>query len=71
MPGWGHWAGHNIEHAPERKRKKFALNIPEKLPRKDDSKFNVIMNEDMNAPLKEHRVIIIFTIIFCFSDFSL
>lgn len=56
MPGWGHWAGHNIEHVPQRRRKKFALNIPEKLPRKDDSKCNVIINEDMDAPLKEHRV---------------
>lgn len=57
MPGWGSWAGHNITRREgNRKRKKFAINIPEKLPRKDDSKFNVIINEDMNAPVKEHRV---------------
>lgn len=57
VPGWGSWAGHNIPRsAAKRKRKKFPINIPEKLPRKDDSKFNVIINEDMNAPLKEHQV---------------
>lgn len=53
MPGWGSWVGKGMK--PKR-RKRFIFNAPKVLPRKDDKKDNVIINESKDSRIKVHQV---------------
>lgn len=53
MPGWGSWVGKGMK--PKR-RKRFIFNPPKVLPRKDDKKDNVIINESKDSRIKVHQV---------------
>lgn len=53
MPGWGSWVGKGVK--PKR-RKRFIFNPPKVLPRKDDKKDNVIINESKDTRIKVHQV---------------
>lgn len=55
LPGWGTWGGKDLK-MPERKRKRFIMKFPKKMPRKDDNKGKLIIKEDANAKVKEHLV---------------
>ncbi|XP_039286623.1 U3 small nucleolar RNA-associated protein 14 homolog A [Nilaparvata lugens] len=51
LPGWGSWGGHAIKEN-KRKREKFIVKFPTVLPRRDENKGNVVINEDNDAPVK-------------------
>ncbi|CAH1116181.1 unnamed protein product [Phaedon cochleariae] len=51
LPGWGSWAGGNIDHT-KRKRKRFIIKMPSQMPRKDDNKGSLIINEKAQAKIK-------------------
>uniref|UniRef100_T1HB16 Uncharacterized protein n=1 Tax=Rhodnius prolixus TaxID=13249 RepID=T1HB16_RHOPR len=59
LPGWGHWAGCSMEQTAENRRKRknrrLIIKFP-KIPRKDDKKDYVIINEDVSNNLKKHMV---------------
>ncbi|XP_028133865.1 U3 small nucleolar RNA-associated protein 14 homolog A [Diabrotica virgifera virgifera] len=50
LPGWGSWAGGNIDPS-KRKRKRFIIKMPKKIPRRDDNKGSLIINEDAQSKI--------------------
>ncbi|XP_072392881.1 U3 small nucleolar RNA-associated protein 14 homolog A-like [Diabrotica undecimpunctata] len=50
LPGWGSWAGVNIDSS-KRKRKRFIIKMPKKFPRRDDNKGSLIINEDAQSKI--------------------
>lgn len=56
LPGWGSWAGTGIDPKKQRKRKRFIVKMPEVLPRRDDNKGSLIINEKAAAKIKTHLV---------------
>lgn len=56
LPGWGSWAGTGINPKKQRKRKRFIVKMPEVLPRRDDNKGTLIINEKAEAKIKPHLV---------------
>ncbi|CAH4035418.1 unnamed protein product [Pieris brassicae] len=55
LPGWGSWGGIGVK-APKRKRNRFiSKNIP-KMPRRDENKGDIIINELKLPKLKAHKV---------------
>lgn len=44
LPGWGSWAGTGI-NPNKRKRRRFIIKMPKKMPRRDDNKGSLIINE--------------------------
>lgn len=54
LPGWGTWGGKNIKNI--RKRKRFTIKVPKKIPRKDENRGDLIINENVSAKLKTHMV---------------
>ncbi|XP_044759823.1 U3 small nucleolar RNA-associated protein 14 homolog A [Coccinella septempunctata] len=55
LPGWGSWGGVGIVPS-KRKRRRFVLKAPKKVPRRDDNKGFLIINEDADKKVKEHMV---------------
>lgn len=55
LPGWGSWGGTSIPTKSRRKRRRFTLKLP-KIPRKDENKEHVIINEDPIPKLRQHLV---------------
>lgn len=55
LPGWGSWGGKDIK-IPKRKSKRFMMKFPKRLPRRDDNKGKLIINEEANGKIKEHMV---------------
>ncbi|KAI5755454.1 hypothetical protein M8J77_016967 [Diaphorina citri] len=56
LPGWGAWGGAGIsKEASKRKRRRFMIKGAQ-LPRKDETKPVVIINEDTTGELKKHLV---------------
>nr|XP_023028050.1 U3 small nucleolar RNA-associated protein 14 homolog A [Leptinotarsa decemlineata] len=51
LPGWGSWAGGNID-PNKRKRKRFIFKVPKAMPRKDDNKGSLIINEKAQSKIK-------------------
>ncbi|XP_066250018.1 U3 small nucleolar RNA-associated protein 14 homolog A [Euwallacea similis] len=56
LPGWGSWAGSGINPKKQRKRRRFIVKMPEVLPRRDDNKGLLIINEKAAAKVKPHLV---------------
>jgi len=56
LPGWGSWAGTGIDPKKQRKRKRFIVKMPEVLPRRDDNKGSLIINEKAAVKIKTHLV---------------
>lgn len=57
LPGWGSWTGSGISENEEKKgRRRMVLKFPKELPRKDDNKDKLILNETVPKKLKEHLV---------------
>ncbi|CAH1128919.1 unnamed protein product [Ceutorhynchus assimilis] len=56
LPGWGSWAGTGIDPKKQRKRKRFIIKMPETMPRRDDNKGSLIINEKAAAKIKPHLV---------------
>uniref|UniRef100_A0A182WVM4 U3 small nucleolar RNA-associated protein 14 n=1 Tax=Anopheles quadriannulatus TaxID=34691 RepID=A0A182WVM4_ANOQN len=58
LPGWGHWAGVGAKPPGPRKATRQIMNIPAELPRRDDNRDQVIINEDAlkNEKLDKHLV---------------
>lgn len=54
LPGWGTWGGKDIKNT--RKRKRFTVKCPKKIPRKDENRADLIINENINTKLKTHMV---------------
>ncbi|KAJ8916823.1 hypothetical protein NQ315_005830 [Exocentrus adspersus] len=54
LPGWGSWAGTNIK--PRKRRKRFIIKMPAKIPRRDDNKGFLIINEKGQSKVKTHMV---------------
>ncbi|RZC42217.1 U3 small nucleolar RNA-associated protein 14 A, partial [Asbolus verrucosus] len=55
LPGWGSWGGTNIKIS-KRKKRRFTIKMPEKMPRRDDNKGSLIINENAQNKIKEHMV---------------
>ncbi|KAL3274065.1 hypothetical protein HHI36_015484 [Cryptolaemus montrouzieri] len=51
LPGWGNWGGTGIVPS-KRKQKRFVVKAPKKVPRRDDNKGFLIINEDATKKLK-------------------
>lgn len=56
LPGWGSWAGTGINPKKQRKRRRFIVKMPEVMPRRDDNKGTLIINEKAAAKVKPHLV---------------
>ncbi|KAL1489167.1 hypothetical protein ABEB36_014106 [Hypothenemus hampei] len=56
LPGWGSWAGTGIKLKKQRKRRRFIVKMPEVLPRRDDNKGSLIINEKAAVKIKSHLV---------------
>jgi U3 small nucleolar RNA-associated protein 14 len=63
LPGWGEWGGKNLP-VSSRKKRRFIINFPEVVPRKDTNKGTVIINEEKNNGVVSHQVSIMYLIIF-------
>lgn len=59
LPGWGSWGGPSINNIPKHKSKKFIIKFPKVMPRKDENKGNVVINEDKDEKLKPYLVSLI------------
>ncbi|XP_045478560.1 U3 small nucleolar RNA-associated protein 14 homolog A [Harmonia axyridis] len=55
LPGWGCWGGVGVVPS-KRKRKRFIVKAPKKVPRRDDNKGFLIINEDADKKVKSHMV---------------
>ncbi|EFA08495.1 U3 small nucleolar RNA-associated protein 14 homolog A [Tribolium castaneum] len=55
LPGWGSWGGTNIK-VNKRKKRRFTIKAPPKVPRRDDNKGTLIINEKAQNKIKEHMV---------------
>lgn len=55
LPGWGAWGGANIK-PNNRKRKRFTIKTPKELPRRDDNKGSLIINESAQKKIRAHQV---------------
>jgi U3 small nucleolar RNA-associated protein 14 len=55
LPGWGSWGGKGVK-APKRKRNRFILKAPPKMPRRDENKGDVIIKEYKNPKLAAHKI---------------
>ncbi|XP_050079186.1 U3 small nucleolar RNA-associated protein 14 homolog A [Anopheles maculipalpis] len=58
LPGWGHWAGAGIQPRAQRPNARKLFKPPPALPRRDDNRDQVIINEDglKNEKLGKHLV---------------
>ncbi|KAF7284779.1 hypothetical protein GWI33_021646 [Rhynchophorus ferrugineus] len=56
LPGWGSWAGTGIHPRKQKRRRRFIVKMPEVLPRRDDNKGTLIINEKATAKVKLHQV---------------
>lgn len=56
LPGWGSWAGPGVKKKKRAQKVRKIFNPPTELPRRDDNKDQVIINEDglVNEKLKKH-----------------
>ncbi|KAL0820420.1 hypothetical protein ABMA28_006296 [Loxostege sticticalis] len=55
LPGWGSWGGKGVK-APKRKKNRFILKAPPKMPRRDENKGDVIIKEYKDPKLASHKV---------------
>lgn len=55
LPGWGSWGGKGVK-APKRKRNRFILKAPLKMPRRDENKGDIIIKEYKDLKLSSHKV---------------
>ncbi|XP_023937111.2 U3 small nucleolar RNA-associated protein 14 homolog C [Bicyclus anynana] len=55
LPGWGSWGGKGVK-ATKRKRNRFIGKPIPKMPRRDDNKGDIIINEFKNSQLDAHKV---------------
>ncbi|XP_063903700.1 U3 small nucleolar RNA-associated protein 14 homolog A-like [Zophobas morio] len=55
LPGWGSWGGTGIK-VNKRKKRRFTMKAPKKIPRKDDNKGFLIINENAQNKVKEDMV---------------
>ncbi|XP_046386749.1 U3 small nucleolar RNA-associated protein 14 homolog A [Ischnura elegans] len=56
LPGWGSWAGKGVPDVPSRKKRRFILKVQQHIPRKDDKKDSVIINEKADEKARLHQV---------------
>ncbi|XP_050311247.1 U3 small nucleolar RNA-associated protein 14 homolog A [Anthonomus grandis grandis] len=56
LPGWGSWAGTGIDPKKQRKRKRFIVKMPKEMPRRDENKGALIINEKAALKAKPHLV---------------
>lgn len=55
LPGWGSWGGKGVKPS-KRKKNRFITNAPPKMPRRDENKGDIIINEIKNPKLSVHKV---------------
>ncbi|XP_038222329.1 U3 small nucleolar RNA-associated protein 14 homolog A [Zerene cesonia] len=55
LPGWGNWGGKGVK-APKRRKNRFISKPIPKIPRRDENKGDVIINEMQLPQLKAHKV---------------
>lgn len=55
LPGWGSWGGKGVK-APKRKKNRFILKAPIKVPRRDENKGDIIIKEYKDPKLAAHKV---------------
>ncbi|EAT39506.1 AAEL008706-PA [Aedes aegypti] len=57
LPGWGSWGGSGIKQRPVNKTRRKMFKAPPEVPRRDDNKERVIINEDIvSKQLSSHLV---------------
>ncbi|XP_058119560.1 U3 small nucleolar RNA-associated protein 14 homolog A [Anopheles ziemanni] len=58
LPGWGSWVGPGMDSEAPRYKARQVVNPPKELPRRDDNRDQVIINEDalVNPQLSKHLV---------------
>lgn len=55
LPGWGTWGGKGVK-APKRRKNRFIIKAPPKVPRRDENKGDIIIKEYKNPKLTSHKV---------------
>ncbi|KAJ8712426.1 hypothetical protein PYW07_005268 [Mythimna separata] len=55
LPGWGAWGGKGVK-PQKRKRNRFILKTPPKIPRRDENKGDIIIKEFKDPKLAIHKV---------------
>lgn len=55
LPGWGAWGGKGVK-PQKRKRNRFILKAPPKIPRRDENKGDIIIKEFKDPKLAIHKV---------------
>lgn len=55
LPGWGSWGGKGVK-APKRKKNRFIVKAPPKVPRRDENKGDIIIKEYKDPKLSSHKV---------------
>uniref|UniRef100_A0A2A4K1T4 U3 small nucleolar RNA-associated protein 14 homolog A n=1 Tax=Heliothis virescens TaxID=7102 RepID=A0A2A4K1T4_HELVI len=55
LPGWGAWGGKGVK-PQKRKRNRFILKAPPKMPRRDENKGDIIIKEYKDPKLAVHKV---------------
>ncbi|KAG7312123.1 hypothetical protein JYU34_001581 [Plutella xylostella] len=55
LPGWGSWGGKGVK-APKKRKNRFILKAPPKVPRRDENKGDIIIKEYKDPKLAVHKV---------------
>lgn len=55
LPGWGAWGGKGVK-PQKRKKNRFILKAPPKMPRRDENKGDIIIKEFKDPKLAVHKV---------------
>ncbi|KAF9418868.1 hypothetical protein HW555_004388 [Spodoptera exigua] len=55
LPGWGDWGGKGVK-PQKRKKNRFILRAPPKMPRRDENKGDIIIKEFKDPKLAVHKV---------------
>lgn len=55
LPGWGSWGGKGVK-VSKRKRKRFIVKAPSEVPRRDENKGSLIINEHKDTKVRKHQV---------------
>ncbi|XP_026496030.1 U3 small nucleolar RNA-associated protein 14 homolog A [Vanessa tameamea] len=56
LPGWGQWGGKGVKTKPSKRKNNRFIKAPPKVPRRDENKGDIIINEIKIPKLVSHKV---------------
>ncbi|XP_046969314.1 U3 small nucleolar RNA-associated protein 14 homolog A [Vanessa cardui] len=56
LPGWGQWGGKGVQTKPNKRKNNRFIKAPPKVPRRDENKGDIIINEIRIPKLVSHKV---------------